>query len=93
MRFHEHRILPDFAVAAWNSRPIHQSLIARAKSTNGIYKINGTDIRAHSLPVPSIPAQHALLKRLSALSEIASKASARARRSRDLGKRVLAAVS
>jgi type I restriction enzyme S subunit len=92
LRFRTDKILPDFAVAAWNSGPIHAALIARAKSTNGIFKINGADIRAHSLPVPDICLQQAFLDRAHDIKLAAKAASTRAQRSRDLGKLVLAAM-
>jgi len=71
MRFQEDRILPGFAVAVWSSTPVHAALVARAKSTNGIYKINGADIRAHSLPVPAIAVQASVLEHLRELGRAA----------------------
>ena len=44
LRFDESRILPKFAVLQWNSPVIHRNLISRAKTTSGIWKINGQDI-------------------------------------------------
>lgn len=57
LRFDEATILKEFAVAQWNHPSVHASLARRAKSSNGIWKINGQDIRAHSLRVPSIARQ------------------------------------
>jgi len=52
LRFDAAKLDPGLATHLWNCVPIHADLIRRAKSTNGIYKINGADIRAHRLPVP-----------------------------------------
>lgn len=60
-------MLQEFAVMQWNEPKTHSRLISKAKSTNGIWKINGQDIKLHRLAVPPIAAQ----KRF--LSEIESK--------------------
>ena len=52
LRFDEIVILKEFAVAQWNHPSVHARLASRAKSSNGIWKINGQDIRAHTLKVP-----------------------------------------
>jgi type I restriction enzyme S subunit len=52
LRFDQTRIDPRFAVLEWNSPRMHSELVSRAKSTNGIWKINGQDIRKHILAVP-----------------------------------------
>jgi type I restriction enzyme S subunit len=57
LRFDEARILPEFAALQWNSDFAHRRLISKAKSTNGIWKINGADIRSHTLVVPPIDLQ------------------------------------
>ena len=57
LRFDPTRILPEFAVAQWNLPRVHQKIIARAKSTSGIWMINGQDIRAHRLVVPPLSEQ------------------------------------
>lgn len=61
LRFDEKIIRTDFAVLQWNSPLIHNRLISRAKSTNGIWKINGADIRKHSLIVPPLEEQDIFL--------------------------------
>ena len=61
LRFDEKTIRTDFAVLQWNSPSIHNKLISRAKSTNGIWKINGADIRKHSLIVPPLKEQDIFL--------------------------------
>jgi type I restriction enzyme S subunit len=61
LRFDGTKLAPELAVHLWNCVPVHGSLIRRAKSTNGIYKINGADIRAHRLPLPPNAMQAAML--------------------------------
>lgn len=57
MRFDPSRLLGNFVVAQWNHPAVHGRLISRAKSSNGIWKVNGQDIRAHTLVVPPIHVQ------------------------------------
>lgn len=66
--FNEEKILPAFAVAQWNDPLTHSNLLALAKSTNGIWKINGEDLRKHKLKVPSIDAQRDIVDQLSAFN-------------------------
>jgi len=61
LRFNSTRMLPEFAAAVWNLPSVHASLLSRAKSTNGIYKINGADIRQHELPVPPLDEQRSIV--------------------------------
>lgn len=56
LEFDAQKILPAFACVQWNYVHVHQRLISRAKSTNGIWKINGKDVRQHWLFVP--PMKH-----------------------------------
>ncbi|MCC7362105.1 MAG: hypothetical protein IT317_21655 [Anaerolineales bacterium] len=67
LRFDEAKILPRFAVAQWNSPSVHRRLVARAKSTNGIWKVNGGDLREHLLAVPPISVQVRFLAELDQL--------------------------
>lgn len=67
LRFDAKIVRPAFAAAQWNAPNTHKRLIARAKSTNGIWKINGSDIRQHTLKIPSLNEQDALLKNLRSL--------------------------
>ena len=62
LRFDPTRILPEFAVAQWNLPTVHRKLSARAKSTNGIWKVNGQDVRAHRLVVPPLSDQRRSLR-------------------------------
>ncbi len=64
LRFNPEKLDPALASQLWNCVPVHASLIRRAKSTNGIYKINGADIRAHQLPLPPKQMQVDMLEAL-----------------------------
>ncbi len=61
LRFDPSTILPEFAVAQWNLPSVHRRLSARAKSSNGIWKVNGNDIRRHRLVVPPRRTQEIIL--------------------------------
>lgn len=67
LKFDEKIIRPEFAVLQWNSQSTHNRLISRAKSTNGIWKINGADIRQHELKVPEVEEQDDLLEEMRAI--------------------------
>lgn len=73
LRFKRDKILPEFAAAQWNSRAAHSTLIRNAKSTNGIWKINGKDVKSHALVVPPLSEQ---LRIMSTLDHFASAAEA-----------------
>lgn len=64
LRFNKERMLPSFAAEQWNNALFHSALLSRAKSTNGIWKVNGQDIRSHELVVPPIQAQREVLAQL-----------------------------
>jgi type I restriction enzyme S subunit len=56
----------------WNEPKTHLRLLKRAKSGNGISKINGQDVRSHKLLMPPIEKQKTFLDQLQekvALSE------------------------
>ena len=61
---------PQFAALQWNAPATHKRLISRAKSTNGIWKINGSDIRQHTLKVPSIEMQDSLLEEIRSIRQV-----------------------
>lgn len=66
--FDEKKILPAFAVEQWNDPLTHSKLLAFAKSTNGIWKINGKDLRQHKLLVPDLDVQKEIVNQLSVVS-------------------------
>ncbi|WP_337160252.1 restriction endonuclease subunit S [Pseudomonas putida] len=63
-------IRPQFASLQWNAPATHKRLISRAKSTNGIWKVNGGDIRQHTLKVPSIEMQDVLLEEVRSIRQM-----------------------
>lgn len=67
--FDEQKILPPFAVAQWNESLTHGNLLAFAKSTNGIWKINQKDLLQHTLMVPPIEIQKEIVRDLSIVDE------------------------
>lgn len=64
LKFDAKIIRPEFAALQWNAPSTHRRLISRAKTTNGIWKINGSDIRKHTLKVPSIEDQDISLEEI-----------------------------
>ncbi len=67
LRFDTNKILPQFAVAQWNLPSVHRRLSAKAKSSNGIWKVNGQDIRAHHLFAPAPAEQRSMMGDLATL--------------------------
>lgn len=63
--FNPSLLRPRFTCLQWNSKYLHCALLKRAKSTNGIWKINGTDIRIQRIAVPSLTAQDRFLDQIS----------------------------
>jgi type I restriction enzyme S subunit len=69
LQFDSDVMRPQFAALQWNTPSTHKRLISRAKSTNGIWKINGSDIRQHTLKVPAIEMQDALLEEIRSIRQ------------------------
>jgi type I restriction enzyme S subunit len=61
LRFDDSIIFPAFATMQWNDPFVHRDFISRAKSTNGIWKVNGQDVRKHTLVVPPLDEQKKFL--------------------------------
>lgn len=57
LRFNEKIVIPDFITRLWNSKINHQKLMSSAKSTNGIWKINGKDVKNHEIKIPTLEHQ------------------------------------
>lgn len=76
LRFDPEQIHPEFATEQWNSTPSHHTLLRNAKSTNGIWKINGKDIKQHRLVVPPVEEQLRILADMGDLQEAQMKLSA-----------------
>lgn len=68
LRFDNTKILPDFAAFQWNTLITHKKLLRSAKSSNGIWKINGEDIKRHKLFVPSICDQIRIMEEIANIS-------------------------
>lgn len=62
--FDPEKLLPEFACVQWNTPSVHRRLLKRAKSTNGIWKINGKDVKQHKMFAPSKNAQIDFLEEL-----------------------------
>lgn len=71
LRFREDALLPEFAVMQWNERISHTRLLKKAKSSNGISKINGQDIQSHQLAAPPIKEQKEFLRQMREKNNIA----------------------
>ena len=78
LRFKPELLLPEFAVMQWNEPLTHAKLIAKAKSSNGIWKINGKDIKSHALKAPLIEDQHRFLAKMHRLNAIVNALSEKA---------------
>lgn len=65
--FDDNKILPAFTVEQWNDPLTHKKLLAFAKSSNGIWKINGKDLRQHKLLVPDLDVQRKTVEQLSVI--------------------------
>lgn len=70
VRFDPTKLLPELGTELWNLSRCHASLLSRAKSSNGIYKVNGKDVRQHRLPVPSAARQAEILRDIDAARRV-----------------------
>jgi type I restriction enzyme, S subunit len=84
LRFNEGVMRPEFACIQWNSDSAHRVLIKKAKSTNGIWKINGKDVSQHVLKVPPLDAQDWFLAQVEEFTRSRNAASAALRSSESL---------
>lgn len=92
LRFSASRILPSFAAEQWNSAGVHATLLENAKSTNGIWKINGQDIKRHRLVVPPLSDQARLLAEIHSFDSSIDAANAEASLLKDLLRTVFSTV-
>lgn len=67
---------PRFAAIQWNEPSVHRKLLSRAQSTNGIWKINGKDVRQHGFTVPPLPDQEEFLESMVAPQQALAKVTA-----------------
>lgn len=82
--FNPERILPEFAALQWNSAAVQHALKRRAKTTNGIWKVNGKDVAQQELQVPPPTTQDRFLKWTERLRQLCDQASRREAQSRSL---------
>ncbi|MFN3188861.1 MAG: restriction endonuclease subunit S, partial [Candidatus Paceibacteria bacterium] len=83
IRVDKRRITPAYAACVFGSSQMRQALRRLAKSSAGNFNLNSKDIRSIRLPVPSIEEQTELVAQVSSLR----------RTSKDLNKRVDAALA
>ena len=69
--FDPSRIDNEFALLQWNSDSAFSRLNARAKGSNGIFMVNGADLRAHELLLPSLKEQRELVERIDSFHRVA----------------------
>lgn len=82
--FDDAQVLPEFGALQWNSPFVQHELKKRAKSTNGIWKVNGKDIAQQVLRVPPLTVQEDFLRKVARLRRLEAAAQRRLERSRDL---------
>ncbi len=92
--FDPSQIDSEFALLQWNSPSVFSLLNARAKGSNGIFMVNGADLRAHRLLLPSLDEQRELVERVQRVRRIvqdsfASSIHARMARARFLNRGVV----
>ncbi|WP_205529024.1 restriction endonuclease subunit S [Microbacterium halotolerans] len=92
LRFNPSRVLPRFAAEQWNSARVHAALLENAKSTNGIWKINGKDIKGHKLVVPPLSDQAMLLAEVDAFDSGITAANVEARSLKELAGTIFSTV-
>ena len=89
IKFDETKLRSRFACLQWNSSTAHRRLLARAKSTNGIWKINGQDLRQHILAVPPIDEQDAFLRTVEPYAKLTKQMQGKVNASRTLKQRLV----
>lgn len=77
-------IRPRFGEIQWNSRSVHQRLLRHAKSTSGIWKINGKDLREHLFLVPPLEEQDTFLEMVDKIDKSLNAARASMQQVQDL---------
>lgn len=67
------RVLPEFAVLAWNHAVVHNQVLRRAKTSNGTLKINSRDVRQIVMPVPTDDEQVEICRTIRAVDSLIDK--------------------
>jgi len=92
LRFKPDVMLQEFAVMQWNEPITYARLISKAKSTNGIWKINGQDIKSHQLAIPPIAAQERFLCEIESKLALIKSSNDSIGKSRDLLRQITDAI-
>jgi type I restriction enzyme S subunit len=74
LRFDSEKLLPQLASRIWNNPGAHRNLLCWAKSTNGIWKVNGDDIKRHRINVPPRSKQPGIIAELERFDGLYQKA-------------------
>lgn len=89
LKFDPSLMRSQFACVEWNAPSVHSRLLTRAKSTNGIWKVNGKDLRQHTLAVPPIEEQDAFMSQLEPCARVVENVQRHLDRTRNLKKGLL----
>lgn len=92
LQFDRSKILPEFAALQWNTAATHGRLVRKAKSTNGIWKVNGKDIKSHRLVTPPLATQERIVNQTRVIENATGMADVEAGRLSDFYGRLCADV-
>lgn len=70
-------LLPAYLNLIWRTEPVRQQIQAAAKTTAGIFKVSQGDLEKIGIPVPPLPEQAEIVRRVEALFTIADRIEAR----------------
>lgn len=68
LRANAKKVIPEYLAVMWRTPVIRGQIRQAAKSTNGIYKINQTDIRELRMPLPSVSLQREIVLLIDGIS-------------------------
>ena len=77
LRLDPTKIAPKYAYLALLGHSCRDQIEMPARSTSGVNNINSDEVRRLRLPLPSLPAQHEIVRRVEALFALADKIEAR----------------
>ena len=66
-------ILPQFLAVLWNTDDVRNQIEAAARTTTGLWKVAQGDLEAIALPVPQLPEQTEIVRRVEALFALADR--------------------
>lgn len=70
-------LLPAYLNLIWQTEPVRQQIQAAAKTTAGIFKVSQGDLEVIEIPLPPLPEQAEIVRRVEALFAIADRIEAR----------------